>query len=76
MIQILDRIVSGNGQKGDRELLVEVASQIEGRSFCALGEAAAWPVKGFIRQFPEEFDYWIEHGKSPITSKESLVMVP
>ena len=76
MIQILDRIVAGNGQKGDRELLVEVASQIEGRSFCALGEAAAWPVKGFIRQFPEEFDYWIEHGKSPITSKESLVMVP
>ena len=75
-IQILDRIVAGNGQKGDRELLVEVASQIEGRSFCALGEAAAWPVKGFIRQFPEEFDYWIEHGKSPISSKESFALVP
>jgi NADH-quinone oxidoreductase subunit F len=76
MNQILDRIVAGNGQKGDRELLVEVASQIEGRSFCALGEAAAWPVKAFIRQFPEEFDYWIEHGKSPVTSKESLVFAP
>ncbi len=76
MNQILDRIVAGNGQKGDKELLVEVASQIEGRSFCALGEAAAWPVKGFIRQFPEEFDYWIEHGKSPVTSKESFALVP
>jgi NADH-quinone oxidoreductase subunit F len=76
MNQILDRIVSGNGQKGDRELLFEVASQIEGRSFCALGEAAAWPVKGFIRQFPEEFDHWIEYGKSPIKSQESLALVP
>lgn len=76
MIQILDRIVAGNGQKGDKELLVEVADQIEGRSFCALGDAAAWPVKAFIRQFPEEFDYWIEHGRSPITSQESLALVP
>lgn len=45
MVQILDRIVAGNGQKGDMELLREVADQIEGRSFCALGDAAAWPVK-------------------------------
>lgn len=76
MIQILDRIVAGNGQKGDMELLREVADQIEGRSFCALGDAAAWPVKAFIRQFPEEFEYWIEHGKSMVTSKESLALVP
>ena len=76
MIQILDRIVAGNGQKGDKELLVEVADQIEGRSFCALGDAAAWPVKAFIRQFPEEFDYWIEHGKSPVMSKEAAALAP
>jgi NADH-quinone oxidoreductase subunit F len=76
MVQILDRIVAGNGQKGDMELLREVADQIEGRSFCALGDAAAWPVKAFIRQFPEEFEYWIEHGKSPLKSKESLALAP
>jgi NADH-quinone oxidoreductase subunit F len=76
MIQILDRIVAGNGQKGDMELLREVADQIEGRSFCALGDAAAWPVKAFIRQFPEEFQYWIENGKSSVTSKESLALAP
>jgi NADH-quinone oxidoreductase subunit F len=76
MIQILDRIIAGSGQKGDMELLREVADQIEGRSFCALGDAAAWPVKAFIRQFPEEFEYWIEHGKSPLNSKESLALVP
>jgi NADH-quinone oxidoreductase subunit F len=76
MVQILDRIIAGNGQKGDMELLREVADQIEGRSFCALGDAAAWPVKAFIRQFPEEFEYWIEHGKSPLSSKESLALAP
>ncbi|HLO99316.1 MAG TPA: NADH-ubiquinone oxidoreductase-F iron-sulfur binding region domain-containing protein, partial [Fimbriimonas sp.] len=54
------------------ELLVQVADQIEGRSFCALGDAAAWPVKAFIRQFPEEFQYWIENGKSPIRTDASL----
>lgn len=72
MIQILDRIIAGNGQPGDMELLTQVADQIEGRSFCALGDAAAWPVKAFIRQFPEEFQYWIEHGKSPVRSEASL----
>jgi NADH-quinone oxidoreductase subunit F len=76
MVQILDRIIAGNGQPGDMELLRDVADQIEGRSFCALGDAAAWPVKAFIRQFPEEFEYWIQHGKSPLTSKESLALVP
>lgn len=76
MIQILDRIVAGNGQKGDMDLLREVAEQIEGRSFCALGDAAAWPVKAFIRQFPEEFEYWIENGKSMLSSRESLALVP
>lgn len=72
MIQILDRIIAGNGQDGDMELLVQVADQIEGRSFCALGDAAAWPVKAFIRQFPEEFQYWIENGKSPVRTDASL----
>ncbi|OWU64866.1 MAG: NADH-quinone oxidoreductase subunit F [Armatimonadetes bacterium Cent15-Ar3] len=76
MVQIMDRIVAGNGQKGDMELLTEVANNVEGRSFCALGDAAAWPIKAFIRQFPEEFEYWIEHGKSPVTSKEALALVP
>jgi NADH-quinone oxidoreductase subunit F len=58
------------------DLLTEVANNVEGRSFCALGDAAAWPMKAFIRQFPEEFEYWIEHGKSMVSSKEALALVP
>ena len=70
MVQILERILQGGGRPGDQELLMQVASQIDGRSFCALGDAAAWPVMGMLKQFPEEFAYFIEHGKSMVTGRE------
>lgn len=76
MRQVLERIVRGNGQPGDKELLVEIASQIDGRSFCALGDAAAWPVAGAIKVFPEEFDYYIQHGRSMVNSPEAKSLEP
>jgi NADH-quinone oxidoreductase subunit F len=42
-------------------MLTDVASNIEGRTICALGDAAAWPVKSFIKYFRSEFEYHIEH---------------
>lgn len=76
MVQILERIRSGGGQPGDMELLNQVADQIDGRSFCPLGDAAAWPIKAAIRVFPEEFQYFIENKRSIVESAESLVMAP
>jgi len=76
MRQVLERIVRGNGQPGDKELLLDIASQIDGRSFCALGDAAAWPVAGAIKVFPEEFDYFIKHGKSMVQSPEAKALEP
>ena len=76
MLQILERIRAGGGLPGDTDLLLEVCSQIDGRSFCGLGDAAAWPVAAAIRVFPEEFEYYIANGKSMVTSRESLVMMP
>ena len=76
MLQVLERIVKGNGQPGDKELLLDICSQIDGRSFCGLGDAAAWPVAGAIRVFPEEFDYYIQHGKSMVTSSKQLALLP
>jgi NADH-quinone oxidoreductase subunit F len=64
MVQILERIVGGKGRPSDIDLLVEVADQIDGRSFCPLGDAAAWPVKGMVRVFREEFEHYVEHGRS------------
>ncbi len=56
MKQIMDRIEAGQGQEGDVELLLEVAGNIDGRSFCALGDAAAQPIKSGIKYFREEFE--------------------
>lgn len=73
LLQILERIVKGNGQPGDKELLLEICSQIDGRSFCGLGDAAAWPVVGAIKAFPKEFDYYIANGRSMVESDLVLV---
>ncbi len=76
LLQILERIRSGGGQKGDIELLKEICSQIDGRSFCGLGDAAAWPVAAALRVFPEEFEYFIEHGRSIVDSQPMAAMLP
>jgi NADH-quinone oxidoreductase subunit F len=72
MVQILERIMNGGGRQEDIQLLQQVASQIDGRSFCPLGDAAAWPVMAAMRVFPEEFQYFIEHGKSMVGVKPVL----
>lgn len=76
LLQILERICRGGGRPGDVELLLEVCSQIDGRSFCGLGDAAAWPVAGAIRVFREEFDFFIKHGRSMVQGPEAAAMLP
>lgn len=56
MEKILKRLQKGNGTKKDLDLLVSVANNIEGNTICALGDAAAWPVRGFVTKFREEFE--------------------
>lgn len=60
LVRILHRIRSGHGVPGDLERLVNVANGIEGRTICALGEAAAWPVQSFVKHFYHEFDALIK----------------
>ena len=62
LYRVVSRIEHGQGRKEDLDLLVEVANNIEGRTICALGDAAAWPVQSFIKHFRSEFEYHIEHG--------------
>ena len=61
MSRLLHRIEHGEGKDGDLELLQRVADNIEGRTICALGEAAAWPVQSFLKHFFDEFKYHIDH---------------
>ena len=59
--RILSRIENGRGQPEDLEILEKTANRIEGRTICAFGDAAAWPVQSFLKHFRDEFVYHIEH---------------
>ena len=54
--KILKRIIAGKGSTSDLDLLITVANQIEGNTICALGEAAAWPVKFMVDRFRDYFE--------------------
>ncbi|MDO5697762.1 MAG: NADH-quinone oxidoreductase subunit NuoF [Dermatophilus congolensis] len=54
--QILNRLERGQGVPGDVDKLLDISGQIYGRSFCALGDAAATPVASGIQFFREEFE--------------------
>jgi NADH-quinone oxidoreductase subunit F len=47
----MERMVEGRAQKREIDMLFEVTKQIEGHTICALGDAAAWPIQGLIRNF-------------------------
>ncbi|MGL6028556.1 MAG: NADH-quinone oxidoreductase subunit NuoF [Legionella sp.] len=68
LVRLLHRITHGHGEPGDIEKLVNVADNIEGRTICALGEAAAWPVQSFVKHFYHEFDYFIKHKRSVVAA--------
>ncbi len=59
--RVIHRIEHGLGKPEDLDLLTDVANKIEGRTICALGDAAALPVTSFIKHFRSEFEYHIEH---------------
>jgi len=61
MYRVIKRIEEGKGKPEDLDLLESAAGQIEGRTICAFGDAAAWPVQSFLKHFREEFEYHIEH---------------
>ena len=73
LYRMLQRILDGNGKREDLDLLLSVGEKIMGNTICALGDAAATPVESFIKHFREEFEYYIEHGKSMVETKPNLI---
>ncbi|MFO1283445.1 MAG: NADH-quinone oxidoreductase subunit NuoF [Burkholderiales bacterium] len=59
--RMVDRIERGEGRQEDLDLLASVSDNIMGRTICALGDAAAMPVKGFLKHFRAEFQHHIDH---------------
>lgn len=63
MSRMIHRIEHGHGRVEDIDILDKVAAGIMGKTICALGDAAAMPVRSFIKHFRDEFVYHIEHKK-------------
>ncbi len=64
MEKILARIIKGDATSKDLDLLVSVANNIEGNTICALGDAAAWPVRGFVTKFRADFEARVRKDRS------------
>ncbi|WP_412051824.1 MULTISPECIES: NADH-quinone oxidoreductase subunit NuoF [unclassified Hoeflea] len=60
MMRVMERMVKGNAQKREIDMLFDVSKQIEGHTICALGDAAAWPIQGLIRHFRPEMEARID----------------
>ena len=56
MAKVCKRVAFGAGKPGDADLLGSIAHGIAGNSICALGEAAAWPMMGFLTKFRDDFE--------------------
>jgi len=66
LYRMVKRIEKGKGEAADIDALISVSNNIAGRTICALGDAAALPVKSFIHHFRNEFEYHIEHKKCQV----------
>ena len=64
--RMVNRIENGQGRQADLDVLDSVADGIMGRTICALGDAAAMPVRAMIKHFRPEFEYHIEHQGCPV----------
>ncbi|WP_226621193.1 NADH-quinone oxidoreductase subunit NuoF [Alloyangia pacifica] len=56
MMRVMDRLVTGDAEVEEIDMLLNVTKQVEGHTICALGDAAAWPIQGLIRHFREEIE--------------------
>ena len=61
LYRIIHRIEHGEGRMEDLDLLLNLADNIQGRTICALGDAAAMPVRAFVKVYREEFEHHITH---------------
>ena len=66
--RMVTRIENGEGRIEDLDRLDDVAAKIEGRTVCALGDAAAMPVRSFVKHFRDEFAYHVEHKRCMVSA--------
>jgi NADH-quinone oxidoreductase subunit F len=64
MHKLIDGIVAGRGQRGDLERMELIAKANDGTTICGMGDACGYAVVGILAKYRDEFEYWIEHGRS------------
>ncbi|SIQ81722.1 NADH-quinone oxidoreductase subunit NuoF [Solilutibacter tolerans] len=75
MYRLLSRIVNMEATLEDLQMLRASAGQIEGHTICAFGEAAAWPVQGFLHHFWDEFEYAIVNKRFLVDDQQNGTVV-
>jgi NADH-quinone oxidoreductase subunit F len=71
-VQLLEKIEAGDAHEADLELLASVGSRILGKSLCALGDFAVYPVSSYMKKFPDEFQAHVERGGCPFAGSSSI----
>lgn len=64
MMRVMERLVTGDAEPEEIDMLLDVTKQVEGHTICALGDAAAWPIQGLIRHYRDEIEDRIKHKRS------------
>ncbi len=64
MMRVMERLVTGDAEIEEIDMLWDVTKQVEGHTICALGDAAAWPIQGLIRHFRDEIEERIKARKA------------
>ena len=64
MWRVMERLVKGDAEIEEIDMLLDVSKEIEGHTICALGDAAAWPIQGLMRHFRDEVEDRITSNRS------------
>ena len=72
MVQLLEKIEAGRAELADIDLLDSVGDRILGKSLCALGDFAVYPVSSYLEKWGDEFVAHVEQGACPYGGESSL----
>ena len=72
-MRMMERLITGDAEIEEIDMLQEVTKQIEGHTICALGDAAAWPIQGLIRHFRGDIEARIQQRQSKLLEERKVL---
>jgi NADH-quinone oxidoreductase subunit F len=73
-VKVLERIEHGEGRREDMDLLLDICSGMDGRSFCPLGDAASWALRSGVKTFRNEFEQHVIEGRCPFDNGDGVLV--